>query len=606
MQLALLEISNFRGVKTGRVSFSKHSVFVGPNNCGKTTVIEALALLFGRDRLVRTLTEHDFYGGDPQPLDRLLLIATVTGFEGNDFTAYPAWFGENRGVPKWLDASTGTVHPDQLDKAWPLVCQIAFAARFDRESLEVETTRYFYDDPAGPDVFQDGTWTAVPTSVIKEIGLFLVPANRAWDRVISFGSELFRRVVATGGGLPAEAVLHERDELRKPAKPLEGDANLAELVGDLNSELAGFFPSKPQLQLRLTSTDSEGVLEAVVPHYAHMNNGITVPARRHGSGLVSLQWLLLLLQFGRRRAEAGQGFWIALEEPELHVPPALQRRIVHRLQALSTQTIVSTHSPMVAALSDSRALAMLRNDGGTLTCKTLAEAVLTKDAPNAVRKLFQLNRTETIGAMMHDVTLVPEGRVDVDLLRLILHAIDAQQSWDEERECRFGAHVGLISTQDGSVVTTYWHLSRLHPRVACIVDGDSAGLGYVAELVDAKPPPYLILRWPDGWTVEDIVGWIARADGPAVIAAIGPTIDPLPADVTELVQRMKTKQKDDPIGLKSNRLAYETIADAITASVPCIDRARELMNAMSDALLGQPATRFVPSAANPAVRVFQP
>jgi hypothetical protein len=34
--------------------------------------------------------------------------------------------------------------------------------------------------------------------------------------------------------------------------------------------------------------------------------------------------------------------------------------------------------------------------------------------------------------------------------------------------------------------------------------------------------PCTLLRWPDGWTVEDVVGWIAGANAPVVIAAIGP------------------------------------------------------------------------------------
>jgi putative ATP-dependent endonuclease of the OLD family len=604
MQLALLEISNFRGVKTGRVAFDRHSVLVGANNSGKTTVIEALALLFGRDRLVRTLTEHDFHGGVPQPEDRIKLIATVTGFTDDDFTAYPSWFGDNRGVPKWLEPATSKVHPVQADASWPLVCQIAFAARFDKDSLEVETARYFHDDDAAPDVFEQGSWTSVPASLIREVGLFLVPANRAWDKVISFGSELFRRVVASGGGLPAAAVLHERDELRKPAKPLEEDANLTELVDDLNTELAGFFPSKPRLQLRLTSTDSEGVLEAVVPHYIHEGSAASVPARRHGSGLVSLQWLLLLLQFGRRRAEAGQGFWIALEEPELHVPPALQRRIVHRLQALSTQTIVSTHSPMVAALSDSRALSMLRNAGGTLTCRTLASAVPTATAPNAVRKLFELNRVDTIAALMHDVVLVPEGRIDVDLLRLVARTVDARQSWEAEHECRFGAHVGLVPTHDGSVVVTYDHLSKLHAGIACLVDGDAAGAGYMAELESKPVPPKVILTWPPGWTMEDVVGWIAGADEAAFIASLaGSPLPNPPTTVADLVQRMKTKGAP---GMKADNVAYEAVAEALVGVPACVGRARELLNGMSDACLCLPNARFAALASHASVRTFQP
>ncbi|MFG1315811.1 MULTISPECIES: ATP-dependent nuclease [Hyphomicrobiales] len=63
MQIADLRIENFRGIRNGHIRFGSHTVFVGPNNCGKTTVIEALALLFGRDRMVRALTEHDFFGG---------------------------------------------------------------------------------------------------------------------------------------------------------------------------------------------------------------------------------------------------------------------------------------------------------------------------------------------------------------------------------------------------------------------------------------------------------------------------------------------------------------------------------------------------------------
>ena len=75
MEIASLEIQNFRGVQNGTIRFWPHTVLVGPNNCGKTTVIEALALLFGRDRMIRQLTEHDFHGSNPaasrsHPTDR--------------------------------------------------------------------------------------------------------------------------------------------------------------------------------------------------------------------------------------------------------------------------------------------------------------------------------------------------------------------------------------------------------------------------------------------------------------------------------------------------------------------------------------------------------
>ena len=65
MQVAHIHIQNFRGVKEASLFFSQHAVLLGDNNTGKTTVLEALDLTLGPDRLNRTppIDEHDFYRG---------------------------------------------------------------------------------------------------------------------------------------------------------------------------------------------------------------------------------------------------------------------------------------------------------------------------------------------------------------------------------------------------------------------------------------------------------------------------------------------------------------------------------------------------------------
>lgn len=115
MRVAKLEIQNYRGIRKGEISFGKHPVLIGSNNTGKTTVIEALTLLFGRDRLIRDLSEHDFYGSNPLPADRIKLIATITDFVRNDPDRNTDWFRDSRAVLKWMDPITGTVHsaPDR-------------------------------------------------------------------------------------------------------------------------------------------------------------------------------------------------------------------------------------------------------------------------------------------------------------------------------------------------------------------------------------------------------------------------------------------------------------------------------------------------------------
>ena len=43
MKICQIEIENFRGVAHGTVTFPDHAVLFGPNNVGKSTVVEALA-----------------------------------------------------------------------------------------------------------------------------------------------------------------------------------------------------------------------------------------------------------------------------------------------------------------------------------------------------------------------------------------------------------------------------------------------------------------------------------------------------------------------------------------------------------------------------------
>lgn len=606
MELAHLKIGNFRGIREGEISFGPHSVLVGPNNCGKTTIIEAMALLFGRDRMVRALTEHDFHGGCPQPADRIRLVATIIGFGVDEPADHPAWFRDDRAVIKWWDPVAKVVRPIREQPEWRLACQIAFCARFDRPSLEVETVRYFYDDDLVADPFADEVVTLVPSRLIRDLGFFLVPASRTWDRVVSFGSELFRRVVASAAGQPTESVISERDRLRAPNQPLEADPQLEPIVTSLNAELSGFFRSRPQLQLRVTATDSDGLLEAVIPHYLHDGAGLGLPARRHGSGLISLQHLLLLLQFGKQRAAADEGFWMALEEPELHVPPALQRRLVHRIQALSKQTFVSTHSPMIAAISDPTTVLMLRNHAGTLSAEPLQRGPLPPNLPNAIRKLFQLNRTETIGALMHDAVMVPEGLIDHDWLRLLVRAVDLGQDWSPETECRFGCHIGVIPTHDAAVVATCNELQRLHSCLVALVDGDQQGTAYAAALAAAGEPPSVILRWPDGWTMEQVVGWILEADPAAALTQVQAVLDPPPADVATLVTRLGSKDRAAH-GLKDDRIAYEIIAAVIGDRPLCRVRARDLLNALATTAMGDASPLFTGDpAGDPRIRIFTP
>jgi putative ATP-dependent endonuclease of the OLD family len=602
MKIAALTIENFRGIRSGKVVFRDHTVLVGPNNTGKTSIVEALVLVLGRDRLVRDLTEHDFYGSNPQPADRIKIVTTITGFATEDFTALPDWFRDGRGVPVWFDPETGDVVPEKTYDRQTLACQIAFMARFERESLEVEKVRYFYDGHDA-DVFAEESFVSVPVNLVREIGLFLIPASRSWDRMLSFNSELFRRVIRATSGLPAETILAERDRLRVPAAPMEDDARLKPVVDEVNTEIARLLGTQSPLHMRLTSTDSDSVLEAVVPHFVTADGG-QVPSKRQGSGLISLQSLFLLLHFGQKRIEDGESFCMAFEEPELHLPPAIQRRVLSRLQSLSTQTIVSTHSPLVAAFCDATSLLVVRNDDGALAANPLLARPLAQDATNAMRKLYQINRVETATAVMSEFVLVPEGKLDFDWLSLITRIVELDNETNET--CLFGVRVGLIPTSDAKVAETCEAISKAHPCIYALVDGDADGDRYAHALRNPAVGARKVLRWPDGWMIEDVVCWILQADEAAAMQRVNADLAAAPGDCATLLARLKLEDRAQN-GLKGDLVAYEIIANALADRPLCLARARTVLHAIAQACAGVATPHFeVAEADEVPLLVFRP
>ena len=606
MHVVRLKISGFRGVRSADIMLGRHAVLVGPNNSGKTTVVEALALLFGRDRLVRRLTEHDFHCSAPDETARILCIATVTGFTPNDPHHHSSWFSPERGVEKWFDPKAKTLSAAPDAQHTDLAVQIGFAARFDLDELEAETLRFFVDDEAtlGDPFAEDAHLRTIHTKVLQELGFFLVPASRTWDRWISFSSELFRRVVATRGDMPAQAVRAERRRLWSPpdGARLEDQPGLSEIVGAANDELRALMASAPKLQLRLTATDSDSVLESVVPHFVQ-GTGPTLPSQRQGTGLVSLQSLLLLLQFGKARAETGQSFMLAVEEPELHIQPSQQKRLVNRLNALCNQTIVTTHSPIVAAMFPAPDTLFIGTREGALSAKPLMDAVPAQPT-NHQQHLLYAWRQKLVAALMHECVLIPEGVSDVAWLEALQTALEQHQGWDNAQANTplLSTFVGIVPTIDAKIADTFALVSAVHARSCILVDGDNDGRGYFDAVKGSNPPPRCVVFWPQGWAMEHVVSWIAGADEAAMLAALGTALGAPFADRGALTAHLLTQKSYAP--------THESAVVTLMANAACRVRAAQLLDALCDVLrdpanANTPLFARIPADSTAAMHVFQ-
>lgn len=107
MRVRRLTIQNFRGIASGVIDFPGHTLLVGGNNVGKSTVCEALDLVLGPERLYRkpVVDEHDFFSGkylgpDGVPV-RIRIDAILVGL-GEEaqrrFRAHLRWWNDEAGT----------------------------------------------------------------------------------------------------------------------------------------------------------------------------------------------------------------------------------------------------------------------------------------------------------------------------------------------------------------------------------------------------------------------------------------------------------------------------------------------------------------------------
>lgn len=292
---------------------------------------EALALLFSRDRMYQPLSDWDFYGGDPKPESRFTITATLSDFgdgTNNNPVSFPEWFAGNGATPVWWnEVLENVVEAVDRPPETKLAAQVSLEARYDDEACEFEVKRFFYDGQCDP--FDDDC-RVIPNDLLRGVGVFLLPSAREWDKLLSFGSSTFIKVLKEYEAVPGLAIDRLKHDLRSGVTKVEEAEPFATILKDAESELGAFFFKENEFRLayRPTGLDAISVLRSLVAFLARAGqDDFLLPVARQGSGVISLQTLLLLLAFGRKRIERAKNFILIAEEPELHLHPALHRKL---------------------------------------------------------------------------------------------------------------------------------------------------------------------------------------------------------------------------------------------------------------------------------------
>lgn len=354
---------NFRGIKRADLDFEGHTLLVGSNNIGKSTICEALEFALSPDRLSRSpvVEEFDFYNamylddeGNSVDIRVEVLLTDVT----------PSITRACRNhLERWNARERRTLSQGEIDQVdgddmvWCL--RLVTVARYNKEEDEFEATTH-YAKSYDPD---NESESRVPRAVKRNFGFLYLRTLRTGSRALSLerGSllDIILRMQSAQTGV-WENVRRRLEMLDPPIE--EGAAELAPVLRTIESRLGEYITmANPGDATRLfvSQLTREHLRKTLSFFISVTADQKPVPFQEVGTGTLNTLVLALLSFIAELKQE---NVIFAMEEPEIALAPHTQRRIATYLLNNTTQCFVTSHSPYVIEIFDPEQIVILRRD----------------------------------------------------------------------------------------------------------------------------------------------------------------------------------------------------------------------------------------------------
>lgn len=360
MKICSVSIENFRGIKSANLVLPDHAVFIGDNNTGKSSVLEAIDLVLGPDRLNRRppVDEHDFFEGKylPPPLTdegipaeeieeaqiveapKIIIGVTVVDLSEEQ----EARFGGNI---EWLNIETGEffteANPAGVDAGnIKAALRVTFIGAYDFDEDDFVGNTYY-----SRSLMEEDKPEPFSKKDKQHCGYLFLRSVRTGSRALSLehGSllDLILRLKEIRPQMWESTIgtLAAFDVASDPAIGISG------VLDSIDKSLKKYVPrewgAKPHL--KVSNLTREHLRKVVTAFIATGDGDHAAPFYRQGTGTINMLVLAMLSQI----AEDKQNVIFAMEEVETAIPPYAQKRIVHELHKLAAQSIVTSHSPYV-------------------------------------------------------------------------------------------------------------------------------------------------------------------------------------------------------------------------------------------------------------------
>ncbi len=424
MKVSLLKINNFRCIKTAELFLEEHTLLVGKNNVGKSTVCEALDLLLGPERLSRTspIDEYDFYNGKylseaGEPIQILIeaVLIDLSEKAKNTFGGHLEFW--HKGEKRVLEL--GEI--DTVDAADVETClRLQLKGQYDPEEDEFWAKTFYSRSPGEED---DGNLTEVYRSAKREIGFLYLRAIRTGSRALSLERGSLLDILLRLGQVRPQLWENTRNKLMELDPPLDDSIGaLRPILDNIEARIKQYVPldsaDKPT-RLFVSQLTREHLRKTVSFFMSTSPDQAPVPFQELGTGTLNTLVFALLSAIADLKKE---NVIFAMEEPEIAVSPHTQRRIVDYLLKNTSQSFITSHSPYVIEKFSPEQIKILKRDNNANVTSTS----VTLTAGLKPKLFYRKLRPSIAEAILGQAVLVGEGLVEFQVLRAAVDVMETE------------------------------------------------------------------------------------------------------------------------------------------------------------------------------------
>lgn len=400
--ISRLTLRNYRRMREVEIPLKPHTVIIGENDTGKSSVLELLDIALNPTRRGPFLEDGDFtYGLDP---DTTRIEAVIE-------------------IRPWLGPVFGTVERAIFDPHIDVLSE-----GNERILLKLE---HFLDSEDGAfrtrirfvksDGEDDGPFIA---GFKRHVPFFMVPALRSAARDLISKGGTWSRIVS---GIKLET--ESREMIRKIATKAAEDIMQLVLGNEAFSETTTRFSELLEAVLWLEEPTGELTFSAVPTDQRELLQAMQILIKNpgdlhgvaildHGDGTQSIAVVALMLAYVS--AMGYSNATLAVEEPESHLHPHATRSLVRYLWNSPRQVIITTHSTHVIDVVRLDEIVLLKRRGAETVVRFVSNNYFSEQELRELSRYIQTAGSEFLFAKC---VLLTEGKTETAALPIFAKAL---------------------------------------------------------------------------------------------------------------------------------------------------------------------------------------